>query len=370
MTSKEHLIVEKEQFATTMQAYQDRVNMAVNIYASEIMNEAEEYGEFISLPIEACTNILTAPAKRTRGVLTIAGYELLGGSDNELIDRASATVEALQTYLLVIDDMQDNSRQRRNRLPAHIYVEDELFLGSTSAPKEVASSVTLNGALILGHHALKTLGSLPNSPSLARNRAQEAINMSMLPTGFGQTGDLLAPYTAEISDEEANKANGDKTKHYTFRAPLEVGMHLAGASTSDIEAIQEFASNLGEAYQLQNDMEVLDTTVDGKDRGDDIRSGKRTIILQYALSDDSKLNFAQKQYLRERVGDQKLSNGEVMQCQSFLAESGAGEVMNRIIDYKVTAGIESLDKGSELSWRAEQRQFLQNIGRLMLSRTS
>ncbi len=351
----------QEQFLSSFGQYQERVEDAVGVYAAQLMDQAEDYGDFISLPVEACTDILTTNARRVRGVLTIAGYEMLGGKDNEMIDRASAAMEALQTYLVVIDDIQDDSRQRRGNVPAHMFVEEELVANTTKEIGNLPEDVTINGALTLNHHALLAIGTLP-APALAKVRASNAIHAAMVPTGFGQTGDLLAPVIDDISDEEANRANGDKTKHYTFRAPLEVGMYLAGASTDDIDAIQIFAHNLGEAYQLRNDLEVTDMTVDGVYRGGDICSGKRTVLLQHALSADSKLTEEQKIYLRQTVGSSKLASREVLRCQKLLIHSGAVEAVEQIIEHKTRVARESLSKKEGSHWQEPQRQFLMQLG--------
>lgn len=352
-----------EEFKSSHVQYRDRVEYAVDVYAAGLMEQAEEYGEFISLPVQACANVLSAKSKRIRGILTIVGYEMLGGKDTEMINTASAAMEALQTYLVVIDDIQDQSEDRRGDKPAHIFVEEELLASTLRQIGSIPDDVTLNGALTLNHHALLTIGNLPDTPALPKLRALNALNAAMVPTGYGQTGDILAPVIDKISNTEANKANGDKTKHYTFRAPLEVGMHLAGASAKDIEAIKEYANNLGEAYQLRNDLEVTDVTLDNKDRGDDIRSGKRTLVLQYALSNDSSLSGDEKSYLRERVGTEGLSAGEVRRCQRLLAESGAIGVVEEVIDYKAKVGLESLRQKEDLNWNEKQLSFLEYVGR-------
>ncbi len=353
----------QKQFQLELLGYQERVEHAVDVYAAQLMQEAEEYGEFISLPVEACADILTTKAKRIRGILTTVGYEMLGGKDHEMIDIASAAMEALQTYLVVIDDMQDQSEERRGSTPAHIFVEEELLANTTKELGSLPEDVTINGALTMNHHALLAIGTLPNVPALAKLRASNAINAAMLPTGYGQTGDLLAPVIDGISDTEANRANGDKTKHYTFRAPLETGMYLAGGTTEDVNDVQIFAENLGEAYQLRNDLEVVDTTVDGVDRGDDIRSGKRTLLLHHALSSDSSLTDDQKSYLTQVVGRKDLAPREVFRCQLLLAESGAKEVIEEIIEYKTKVALESLAKKEGSDWQDKQRLFLMQLGR-------
>lgn len=352
-----------KQFELELLGYQERVEQAVHVYAAQLVEEAEEYGEFISLPVEACADILTTKAKRVRGILTTLGYEMLGGQDRKMIDIASAAMEALQTYLVVIDDIQDQSEERRGGTPAHILVEEELLANTTKQLGSLPEDVTINGALTMNHHALLAIGTLPNVPVVAKLRASNAINAAMLPTGYGQTGDLLAPVINKITDAEANRANGDKTKHYTFRAPLEAGMYLAGATQQDVEDIQVFADNLGEAYQLRNDLEVVKMTLGDKDNGDDIRSGKRTLLLQYALSSSSNLSEEHKDYLEQAVGNDNLAPKEIVRCQKFLIASGGVEAVETIIDYKTKVALGSLSEKEGSHWGEPQRQFLMRLGK-------
>jgi geranylgeranyl diphosphate synthase type I len=82
-----------------------------------------------------------------------------------------------------------------------------------------------------------------------------------------------------------------KSAKYTVERPLHMGATLAGAGPAMIEALTEVALPLGEAFQLRDDVLGVfgDPAVTGKPAGDDLREGKRTVLVARAheLADDA-----------------------------------------------------------------------------------
>ncbi|MEM3811705.1 MAG: polyprenyl synthetase family protein, partial [Thermoplasmata archaeon] len=63
--------------------------------------------------------------KRIRPVLMIFGYKLYGGKNTEEIIKASASLELVQSYLLIHDDIIDESLLRRGKPTIHRIFEKE-----------------------------------------------------------------------------------------------------------------------------------------------------------------------------------------------------------------------------------------------------
>ena len=82
-----------------------------------------------------------------------------------------------------------------------------------------------------------------------------------------------------------------KSAKYTVERPLHIGAALAGAGPDLIQALSEVALPLGEAFQLRDDVLGVfgDPEQTGKPAGDDLREGKRTVLVARAaeLTDDS-----------------------------------------------------------------------------------
>lgn len=353
-------------FEKTFGDYKERIEHSIDRFASGFEETGRDYGSIVNAPTAAALDILQAPGKRVRGALTIASYEMLGGEDAEMIDTAAAAMEALQAYLVVIDDLQDDAKERRGILPAHLQIERDLDHLSNK-PKQlprVYEGVAINAGLGLGHYAGYIIGSLPDVRDRYKLQARNVVDKAMVVTGFGQTADMLGPHFPDISDTEIERANADKTKHYTFRAPLEVGVHLAGAEQQDIGALTLFADYLGTAYQIKNDLEVVDATLDRKDRGEDIRLNKRTLPLRYALSEESNLSDEQKQRLKDKLGNPDLSRAEVIKCQQLLVESGAKEYVEEILNDQVSSAMATIEDNVRPHWKQDKLEFLKSLGYL------
>ncbi len=92
-----------------------------------------------------------------------------------------------------------------------------------------------------------------------------------------------------------------KSAKYTVERPLHIGAALAGADTGLIDALSDVALPLGEAFQLRDDVLGVfgDPSVTGKPAGDDLREGKRTVLVARTaeLTDDTG-----RTALRDRLG--------------------------------------------------------------------
>jgi geranylgeranyl diphosphate synthase type II len=85
-----------------------------------------------------------------------------------------------------------------------------------------------------------------------------------------------------------------KTAHYSFQAPLQAGAMLAGATAATLAALGEYGRNVGIAFQLRDDVLGVfgDQELTGKSTTSDIREGKVTPLMCYALqrSESSELS--------------------------------------------------------------------------------
>src|SRR5215210_6907401 len=92
-----------------------------------------------------------------------------------------------------------------------------------------------------------------------------------------------------------------KAAKYTVEGPLHLGGVLAGASAELLDAYTAFGIPVGEAFQLRDDILGVfgDPDVTGKPAGDDLREGKRTVLVAAA---DEKASPAQRQALNRHLG--------------------------------------------------------------------
>jgi geranylgeranyl diphosphate synthase type I len=113
-----------------------------------------------------------------------------------------------------------------------------------------------------------------------------------------------------------------KSAKYTVEHPLLLGGSLAGASKDLLEAYSAYGLPLGEAFQLRDDLLGVFGHPDetGKPAGDDLREGKRTMLVAEAFAAAS---TSQEQVLRRRFADPGLDDDGLAELQQVLVDTGA-----------------------------------------------
>jgi len=105
---------------------------------------------------------------------------------------------------------------------------------------------------------------------------------------------------------------------------------LAGADEHLLAAYSRFGLPLGEAFQLRDDVLGVfgDPSETGKPAGDDLREGKRTVLVAKALEVASP---AQTALVRRFLGDPGLDTGGVEALREVLVDTGALAAVERLV---------------------------------------
>lgn len=203
--------------------------------------------------------------KRVRPFLTLAFCELCGGKRETALPFAAA-VEYVHTYSLIHDDLpcMDDDDMRRGQPSSHIrFGEANALLGGD--------------ALLTRAFGILVSAELP--PSLLV-RAVDALSLYAGTEGMigGQVLDLAGEGQKQtVSD--LKKTDAGKTAAL-IKCACVLGCIAADASWEQIEAAENFADNLGIAFQIQDD--ILDVTSDsatlGKPVGSDVKNEKSTYV--------------------------------------------------------------------------------------------
>ena len=100
----------------------------------------------------------------------------------------------------------------------------------------------------------------------------------------GQYLDVLHQATGDRTEHAALQIDRYKTAAYTVERPLHLGAAIAGAGPELVAAYRRFGADIGVAFQLRDDLLGVfgDPEVTGKPAGDDLREGKRTLLLACA----------------------------------------------------------------------------------------
>jgi geranylgeranyl diphosphate synthase, type II len=209
-------------------------------------------------------------AKALRPALCIATCRALGGR-LEAVLRSAAVLELYHNAFLIHDDVEDGSEQRRDRPTLHREHGVPIAVNVGDAMLALALEPLLDNMRLLGMG--KALRILQAVARMARVSAEgQAIELDWI-----RHGDW------ERSDADYVRMVYKKTSWYTFVTPAVVGAIVAGCPER-MPALRKFASLLGVAFQIQDDVLNLEARGPyGKEAAGDLWEGKHTLILMHAL---------------------------------------------------------------------------------------
>ena len=353
--------------APSLAAYKAAIDADIEKYTAYIREStAQQYGEFAEVEIDAFLDILSRGGKRIRGALVMAGYEMCGGEDRAMILQAARAIEMLHAYILMIDDIQDRSALRRGKPSAHemlaAYHRKHRLHGDAD---HTGISLALDAALAGAHASQTILANLNADPQLRLN-AISISNRTMGVTVHGQTYDILNEVVPQPRIEDVKRAMDWKTAQYSFINPLHVGMVLVGAGCEATNAITPYGLHMGRAFQITDDsLGIFGKEQEvGKKPEDDIREGKRTLLMLYALEHAAP---ADSVFLRKCLGNRELTVAEFARCKNIIEASGARQHTQEIANREVAAAIQSLEACKGL-WTEAGDAFLRDLAEAVRQR--
>jgi geranylgeranyl diphosphate synthase type I len=275
-----------------------------------------------------------AGGKRLRPLFCRAGWVVAGGdADDPRIVGPAAALEWLQGSALVHDDLMDGSDTRRGNPSVH-----RAFEGRHREESRHGDAVAFgrSAAVLLGDLMLSWCDEMFRAPlpdafpdASWRERLDVALgflDLCKTEVVAGQLLDVAGQTRAALSVAEAMTVVRYKAAKYTVERPLHMGAALAGADAGLIAGLSAVALPLGEAFQLRDDVLGVfgDPAVTGKPAGDDLREGKRTVLVARTaeLTDDSG-----RQLLRDALG----TDEGVDPVRDLIRSSGALEAVEHDI---------------------------------------
>ena len=225
--------------------------------------------------------------KRLRPAFAFWGWRAAGGSRDktDAIVKAATAIELVHASALVHDDVMDNSATRRGAPAAH----REFTRMRREDPRSVESErFGTSAAILLGDMLLSWSDELLASSGFKPKAvARGRVYFDKLRTEVvaGQYLDVLAQTSHSSRASDAMRVLRYKSAKYTVERPLQFGAALAKADAELLTALSSYGIPLGEAFQLRDDVLGVfgETDVTGKPSGDDIREGKRTLLVARAF---------------------------------------------------------------------------------------
>jgi len=269
---------------------------------------------------------LATGGKRMRALLCYWGWRGAGGgADAPEVVMAGAALELFQAAALIHDDIIDRSDTRRGGPSVHRAfstlhtdrgwaLDDERF-------GHAAAILTGDLCLSFSEEQFAAIG------ASAGSRARAVFNLMRTEVMAGQYLDILEevsgpgkPHNTAVS--RASAIIRYKSAKYSSEHPLVLGGALAGGSDELLDGYSAFALPLGEAFQLRDDVLGVfgDPAQTGKPAGDDLREGKRTVLVGLTIESASE---AEREFVDSHLGRQDLSEEQIARLCAIMVGSKA-----------------------------------------------
>jgi geranylgeranyl diphosphate synthase type I len=335
--------------APLSQEFREAVSDAILSFLEEQSGVLDSMGPELAPVHLMASQLLGGGGKRMRPSFCVWSYVATAGmpalEDMRTLLNAAASLELLHASALIHDDVMDSSDLRRGRPAAHRQFEalhaNAGWLGDSAAFGR-AGAILLGDLLLMWSVQMLQGSGLEES---ALQRALPIVEAMRTEVTCGQYLDIVAQAhplrqrapavgsilpNIEVAIDDASRVVEYKAARYTVQRPCQIGAALGGGDDKVYFALAAYGSPLGRAFQFRDDLLGVfgDTKLTGKPAGDDLREGKRTVLVAHAFAHASEAGRA---LLMRRLGDPTLDAEGVAALQQVLEESGARHAVEAMI---------------------------------------
>ena len=234
-------------------------------------------------------------------LLTAKNY----GEVSDVTQNAALGLELLHTASLVHDDVVDESTERRGQLSVNASYNNKVAV--------------LVGDFILSSALLRV--SLTNDQRIVQLLSELGRTLAA-----GEILQLSNIQNQDISEDVYYQVINQKTA-VLFESCCSLGALSSGASNEEIERAKFFGHNIGMIFQIRDDIfDYFDSKEIGKPTGNDMREGKLTLPIIYALNNNSSQAM---HTLAKKVKNGTINPDEIAVLIEFTKENGGIEYAER-----------------------------------------
>lgn len=339
----------------------DPVRVAVDEVLDRFLAERERDAALTGPPAAALAAqvraLVGAGGKRLRPAFTYWGHRATGEAHDDRVLRVAAAMELLHTFALVHDDVMDRSDRRRGRPTAQVALAERHRRDGLAGD---SAWYGVSAALLAGDLAFVWADQLLETAGLgedAMGRARQVFSTLRTEVVGGQALDLHLSQAPEADEAAAQRVALLKSARYTVTRPLQLGAVLApraespgaGAGAAGLDAagpvadpavlrtLAAYGDAVGLALQMRDDVLGLfgDPAVTGKSRLDDLREGKRTVLVLRALD---LAGGRDRALLAGTLGNPDLDERDAAACRAVVARSGALASVEALIENRLAVG--------------------------------
>jgi len=314
---------------------QSEIDSALTSFLASNCDAIKAIGSELEPVAQSLTAFTLDSGKRFRPLLANLGYLATGKT---LASNAIATLSSLELVhvcALIHDDVMDQSDSRRGAPTIHRIFEaihrDEKLQGSAALYGE-ASAILLGDLALVWAAKMSHTSGIDVSELGPFHAIFDEMQSELM---AGQFLDIHEQALGTQSVERSLKVARYKSAKYSIERPLHAGVALAlhddlPRATELSAHFSAFGLPLGEAFQLRDDVLGVygESEATGKPVGDDLREGKRTVLIALA---HKYANPAQKELLDSLVGNPDLNSHQIEQLQHAIDDSGALQEVENLI---------------------------------------
>ncbi|MBW2977830.1 polyprenyl synthetase family protein [Candidatus Woesearchaeota archaeon] len=336
--------------------YKQLVNKELDLFFKDKLEKADQIDPSSKQMIELLREFTMRGGKRLRAALVYHGYKCFSNKNLKEIIKASMTMELIQSYLLIHDDIIDNDDLRRNGPTLHISYKN---IAKRKYKKIDSNHFGISMAILAGDicaaFANEIIAKLKIKEKY-KTPALSVLNHSVHHVIYGQALDILSELRT-ITNKDIEKIHRLKTATYTIESPLKIGALLAGAKQKHLNILSRYAILLGKAFQIKDDILGMfgEKQKVGKPVDSDLKEGKKNLLILKALENATP---AQKQQIQEALGNPDLTKNQLNQVRAIIIKTGSLSYSQNLAK-KLVQKAKSAIKSAKL--KPEGKKFLFKI---------
>lgn len=280
---------------------------------------------------------LSTKGKQIRPIIVILCSKLFGEINDRTI-AAAASVELLHNATLIHDDVVDDSKTRRNRPTINSIWDNHIavLVGDYFVSCAMQQAISTGDIRIID--ALCHLGKL---------------------LSLGEIDQIYNARYHTLTEEAYYNIITNKTASL-FVACAKMGCFSAGVSDDRVDRLAEFARLLGLCFQIRDDIfdYLADDSQVGKPTGNDLREGKTTLPLLYALTRSDHPN---RKAMNALINKDELNADEIASLINFAIEAGGIDYAYKTMERLCAEAEERLDSLPDNDARSSFRTILRYI---------
>jgi geranylgeranyl diphosphate synthase, type II len=294
--------------------------------------------------------------KGLRPALCIATARAFGGAVEKVLNSAVA-LELLHNAFLVHDDIEDGSEYRRGSPTLHIEYGIGIAVNVGDAMNAMSVRLLMENRTLLGSDLSWYIS------AEFEHLARQSVEGQAIELGW------IRDNQCQLTDRDYLLMILKKTCWYTAVHPCRIGALIASQASLDLNRFNRFGYFLGAAFQIQDDiLNILgDQETYGKEIGDDILEGKRTIILIHLLNNCGAMERERLRLFLEMPRTQRRAQ-DLSWIRGLMRKRGSIEYAQSCARSLASAALQEFFVAYRDAPESEHKEFIQRIIPYMIER--